>query len=41
MRKDLKELKTEALDFPVEGNSKFKSFYARKAGVPVVLEPSG
>lgn len=41
MRKDPKELETEALDFPVKGNSKCKRFDARKAGIPVVLEHSG
>lgn len=32
MRKDLQELDAEALDFPVEGNSKYKSCGVRKQG---------
>lgn len=38
MRKYLKELKIEDLDFPVKGISRCKSFEMKKAGIPVVLE---
>lgn len=40
MRKDLKELKIEDLNFRVKGKSKCKSFEMRKVGIFVVLEYS-
>lgn len=37
MRKYLKELKTEDLDFPVKGTASVRAFEMRKAGRPLVL----